>query len=306
MDYACGTDKVPHQRHYWLKVSGLRIHLLLVGNAGRPILLLHGGGLDAAGFSLGRTIPILAGRHCVFAPDWPGFGRSDAMPITWRVEECVEFLAGLLGALGLKRTSLIGVSMGGGFALGFAIRAPERVERLVLVNSAGLGRNIPGGLLSYLAMRLPFVDELRWALLLRSRALTRRTVCGPLFSRKEFLSDEILDEIIRLARRAGTGAAFRQLQRSEYRWQGLRTDYSHRLSEVKAETLIVHGAKDSIVPLSWAERAHHLIKNSKLEIIHQCGHMPPVEQPEQFNEILRRFFRAPMRERNQLCKAGGL
>lgn len=304
MDYACATDNVPRQLHCCLNVSGLRIHLLLAGNAGRPILMLHGGGLDAAGLSLGRTIPVPAGRQRVFAPDWPGFGRSDAMPITWRVEECVEFLADLVGALGLKRTSLIGVSMGGGFALGFTIKAPERVERLVLVSSVGLGLNIPGGLLSYLAMRLPFIDELRWALLLRSRALTRRTVCGPLVNRKEFLSDEMLDEIIRLARRAGTGAAFRQLQRSEYRWQGLRTNYSYRLSEVKAQTLIVHGAKDSIVPLSWAQRAHHLIRNSKLEIIQQCGHMPPVERPEQFNEIVRRFFRVPMRERNHLCEAG--
>jgi pimeloyl-ACP methyl ester carboxylesterase len=70
------------------------------------------------------------------------------MPITWRVEECVDFLANLLDALGLKRANLIGVSMGGGFALGFTIRAPEKVERLVLVNSGGLGREIPGGFLS--------------------------------------------------------------------------------------------------------------------------------------------------------------
>jgi pimeloyl-ACP methyl ester carboxylesterase len=294
MERAFDTGIVSHQRHYWLKVSGLRIHLLLAGNAGRPILMLHGGGLDAAGLSLGRSIPVLAGRYRVFAPDLPGFGRSDAMPIAWRVEECVEFIAELLDALGLKRASLIGVSMGGGFAVGFTVRSPERVERLVLVNSAGLGRKIPGGFLSYLAMRLPFVDELRWALLLRSRTLRRRTVCGPLFNRKELLSDEVLDEIIRLARRAGTGAAFRQLQRSEYRWQGLRTNYSHRLSEIKAETLIVHGATDSIVPLSWAERAHRLIRNSRLEILNQCGHLPPIEQPDRFNAIIRRFFRVPM------------
>jgi pimeloyl-ACP methyl ester carboxylesterase len=287
---------LPRQRHCWLKVSGLRIHLLTAGNHGKPVLMLHGGGLDAAGLSLGRTIPVLARQYRVFAPDWPGFGKSDPMPITWRVEECVEFLAHLLDALGLSRATLIGVSMGGGFALGFTIRAPERVERLVLVNSAGLGREIPGGVLSYLTMRLPFVDELRWALLLRNRSLARRILCGPLVNWKEFLSEEVLDQIIRLARRAGTGAAFRQLQRSEYQWQGLRTNYSPQLSEVNIPTLIVHGAKDTIVPVSWAERAHSLIRNSKLEIIHECGHMPPVEHPELFNEILRRFLRTPMRE----------
>jgi pimeloyl-ACP methyl ester carboxylesterase len=189
----------PLLRHCWLNVSGLRIHLLAAGNQGRPVLVLHGGGLDAAGLSFRKTFPVLAEQHRVFAPDWPGFGESDAMPITWRVEECVEFLANLLDALGLKRANLIGVSMGGGFALGFTIRAPEKVERLVLVNSGGLGREIPGGFLSYFAMRMPFVDELRWALLMRSRTTARRILCAALVNRKEALSEEMLDEVIRLA-----------------------------------------------------------------------------------------------------------
>jgi pimeloyl-ACP methyl ester carboxylesterase len=291
------THVPPVLHHCWLNVSGLRVHLLAAGNQGRPVLVLHGGGLDAAGLSFGSTIRVLAEQHRVFAPDWPGFGESDAMPATWRVEECVEFLARLLEALGLKRASLVGVSMGGGFALGFTIRAPEKVERLVLVNSVGLGREIPGGFLTYFAMRLPLVDELRWALMIRSRTITREILCAALVNRKEALNGEVLDEAIRLARRVGAGAAFRQLQRSEYQWQGLRTNYSQRLSEVRVPTLIVHGAQDRIVPVSWAQRAHHLIKNSRLEIIRRCGHMPPIEQPEVFNEIVRGFLLGPCRSR---------
>lgn len=160
----------------------------------------------------------------------------------------------------------------------------------MLVNSAGLGPNIPGGFVSFLTARLQFVNELWWALLTRNRILARQMLCGPFVKQNGILSDELVDEIIRVARRAGAGAAFRQLQRSEYRWQGLRTDYSQRLREVRVPTLIVHGAKDTIVPLSWAQRAHKLIKNSKLEIIYHCGHMPPVEEPEQFNLIVRRFL----------------
>jgi pimeloyl-ACP methyl ester carboxylesterase len=277
-------------RDYWVKVSGLRIHCLAAGFQGLPVVMLHGGGLDAAGLSLRRAIPVVAQRYRVFAPDWPGFGQSDSMPIKWRVEECIDFLGDFLDALGLKRAILIGVSMGGGFALGFTIRAPDRVERLVLVNSAGLGRKIPGGFVSYLTTRLPFLNELWWALLTRNRMLARQTLCGPFVKQNGILSDEMVGEIIRLGRRAGTGAAFRQLQRSEYRWQGLRTDYSQRLCEVKVPTLIVHGAKDTIVPVSWAERAHKLIKNSKIEVIYDCGHMPPVEEPEQFNQIVRHFL----------------
>jgi pimeloyl-ACP methyl ester carboxylesterase len=280
----------PVPRNLWFDVNGLRIHCLRTGRRGRPVLLLHAGGLDAAGLSLGKTIPALAKQHRVYAPDWPGFGRSDAMPITWRVEECVDFVGRLLDAFGLKRANLVGVSMGGAFVLGFALRAPERVERLILVDSAGLGDEIPGGLLSYFRVRLPLLEELSWALLAGSRTLARRSLCAALVNREQVLSDEMLDEIVRLARRAGAGAAFRQLQRSEYGWRGLRTNYLHRLPDVKVPTLLVHGIEDRIVPASWAERAHRLMKNSKIEMIPQCGHLPPVEKPDLFNRIILGFL----------------
>ena len=270
---------VPVFRDLWFDVNSLGVHCLRAGNRGQPVLLLHGGGLDAAGLSLRKTIPVLAEQHRVFAPDWPGFGLSDAMPLTWRVEECAGFVGEILDALGFRRASLVGVSMGGAFALGFTLGAPDRVDRLVLVDSAGLGDEIPGGLLSYFKVRLPLFDEMRWALLVGNRTLARKTLCAPLVNRKSALSEEMLDEIMALARRGGAGVAFRQLQRSEYQWSGLRTNYLNRLSEVKVPTLLVHGAEDRLVPASWAERAHRLMKNSKIEIIPGCGHLPPVEQP---------------------------
>lgn len=105
-------------RHLQFDLGGLGIHCLTAGNRGRAVLLLHGGGVDAAGLSFRWTIPALAKRYRVFAPDWPGFGKSDAMPPDWRVEECILFIQDLLKALGLKHVSLIGLSMGGAFALG--------------------------------------------------------------------------------------------------------------------------------------------------------------------------------------------
>jgi pimeloyl-ACP methyl ester carboxylesterase len=281
---------LPVLRDLWFDVNGLGVHCLTAGNRGQPVLFLHGGGLDAAGLSFRKTIPVLAEQHSVFAPEWPGFGLSDPMPLTWRVEECVGYVGEILDALGLRRASLVGVSMGGAFALGFTLGASERVDRLVLVDSAGLGNEIPGGLLSYFKMRLPLFDELRWALLVGSRTLTRKTLCAPLVNGKQAPSEEMLDEIIILARRGGAGVAFRQLQRSEYQLRGLRTNYLNQLSKVKVPTLLVHGAEDRLVPASWAQRAHGLMKNSTIEIIPRCGHLPPVEQPELFNRIIRNFL----------------
>jgi pimeloyl-ACP methyl ester carboxylesterase len=285
-----GGPNLPALQELWLEVQRLRVHCLKAGSQNHPVLLLHGGGLDAAGLSFRTTIPALAEQHCVFAPDWPGFGRSDPMPMSWRVEECVDFVGQILDALDLKRVSLVGVSMGGAFALGFSLRAPERIERLVLVDSAGMGNDIPGGLLSYVAMHLPLLDELRWTLLVGNRTLARRILCAAFVDCNQVLTEQMLDEIVLLARQAGAGAAFRQLQRSEYQWHGLRTNYLPQLSKVNIPTLLVHGAKDGIVPVNWAERAHHLIKDSKIEIIPQCGHLPPVENPGLFNRIVGDFL----------------
>ena len=286
----------PFLRSLWLDVEGIDIHCMAAGSRGHPVVILHGGGFDAAGLSFRKTIPVLARRYRVYAPDWPGFGQSNAMPRNWCVEECVEFVAHLLDALGLKRVILIGLSMGGAFAIGFALGSPKRVERLVLVDSVGLGGGIPGGLISYFALHLPLVDELRWALLTRVRTLARRTVCAPLLDQSGTAIEDALDEIIRLARKPGAGAAFRQLQRSEYRRSGLRTNYLDRLSEVQVPTLIVHGAEDRLIPVACAKRAHHLIPHSQLEIIARCGHLPPVEQPESFNRIISSFLKKGHRQ----------
>jgi pimeloyl-ACP methyl ester carboxylesterase len=257
------------------------------------VLILHGGGVDAAGLSFRWTIPALAKQHRVFAPDWPGFGESDAMPPNWQVEECILFIQDLLKALGLERVALIGLSMGGAFAIGFALHAPSCVERLVLVDSVGLGGPIPGGYLSYFALHLPFLDELCWFLARKSRTIVRRTLCLPLASRSEAAIEDALDEIMAIARKPGAGAAFRQLRRSEYRWRGLRTNYLDRLSEMQVPTLIVHGAEDPLIPVCWAERAHLQLPNSQLEIISRCGHLPPIEQPELFNRLVCRFLNEP-------------
>src|SRR6516162_2343262 len=300
------ADSGSFLRSLWLDVGGIDIHCLAAGSRGHPVVILHGGGFDAAGLSFRETIPVLARRHRIYAPDWPGFGQSNAMPRDWCVEECVGFVADLLDALGLKRITLIGLSMGGAFAVGFALGSPKRVERLVLVDSVGLGGGIPGGFVSYFALHLPLVDELRWALLPWVPTLARRSMCAPLLNQSGAAIEEAFCEIIRLARKPGSGAAFRQLQRSEYRWQGLRTNYLDRLSEIQVPTLIVHGAEDRLIPVACAQRAHRLIPHSQLQIVAGCGHLPPVEQPESFNRIISSFLRNQRRPvRAKICPMTG-
>lgn len=279
-------------KQIWLIVSGLRIRCLIAGISGPPVLFLHGAGLDAAGLSLGSAMIALAGSCQVFAPDLPGFGESDPMPPDWGFAELSAFLTPLLDALGLPRASLVGVSMGGGVALGFALEAPHRVDRLALIDSACLDGAIPGGRLTWFLVHVPGLNLIGWWLLKSSRHLMRRTLLRAMRHRPDLVTPTLVDELMRLVRKRRAGAASRKLQRRELSWRGLRTNYVNRLAEITVPTLILHGENDRLLPVTIAERAHRLIRNSRLEVICDCGHLAPLEQPETVNRALHNFLHA--------------
>jgi len=273
-----------------LSVSGLQIKCLIAGVSGPPVLFLHGAGLDAAGVSLGSAMIALADTCRVFAPDLPGFGESDPMPAGWGFAECSTFLFPLFDALDLRRASLVGVSMGGGVALGFALQAPDRVERLALINSACLDDAIPGGRMAWFLVHIPALNVIGWWFLRSSRHLMRWALSREMRYRPDLVTPMLVDELMRLARKRRAGAAFRQWQRREVTWRGLRTNYVNRLSEITIPTLILHGENDRLLPIAMAERAHRLIRNSQFEVIPECGHLAPLEQPEAVNRALYQFF----------------
>src|ERR671914_1933950 len=140
----------------WARIDGLRVRCLAAGT-GRvpPLLLLHGGGVDAADFSYRYTIEPLARRRPVLAFDWPGYGGSDNPNPRYDLAYYARFLSHLMDSLGIQRAALVGTSMGGGAALSFALRSPERVDKLVLVASYGLGKDVPYGRLGYLLVLAP-------------------------------------------------------------------------------------------------------------------------------------------------------
>jgi pimeloyl-ACP methyl ester carboxylesterase len=272
----------------WLEVERLRIRCLTAGASGPPVLLLHGGGIDSASFSYKYAIEPLARSHRVFVPDWPGHGESDKPDVEYTIEFFIGFLGSLMDALQLERARLVGISLGGGVALGFALRSPQRVERLLLVDSYGLGDEVPWGRLSYLLVHAPLIGRLTYALLRRSRRMVRWSLYNVVRDRR-VITDGMVEEAYRLVNQPGVGSAFSSFQKSEVGWNGLRTRFVDRLHEIKAPVLIVHGADDGLVPVAWARRAHERIASSELRVLPDCGHIPPRERPEEFNRLIGRF-----------------
>lgn len=185
----------------------MRVRCLVAGETGSPVVLLHGGGVDWAGFTWKHVLPALSTGHRVFAPDMPGYRGSDKPEIEYTIEFYIGFLGRLMDALGLEKASLVGLSEGGVTALGFALSAPERVEKLVLVDSYGIGGEVPWGRFGYLLVRLPLVNTLTYAMMRRSRALVRRSLQG-IVGDRSVVTDEMVEEVYGMAREPRAGRAF--------------------------------------------------------------------------------------------------
>jgi len=282
---------VPGARRDAMDLDGLAVSYLVGGpTTGErpPVVLLHGGGLDSAAVSWREAIPALAADRRVYAPDLPGYGDSDPPDAQPSIEYYVDVVRRFLDAVDVASAALVGISMGGGVALGVALAAPERVERLALVDAYGLGGTVPGGRLSYWFTRLPLVTELTYAVLRRSRWAVARTLGAILGPGK--VTPALVDEVVELVREPRAGETFRWFQRTEVLPGRLRTDYVDRLPDVVVPTLVLHGEHDPLVPVAWAVRAGTLLPDAEVRVLPGCGHWPPREDAERFNDLLGAFL----------------
>jgi len=251
-------------------IFGAKIHYVDVGS-GPPVILLHGLADDIG--VLASVIPALAAKHRVIAFDQLGFGRSDKPLLNYRVSTFVDFLDGLLNELKIERASLIGNSFGGWVAADFALKHPDRVERLVLSDAPGyaaVAKSMDPRALS--ALRLAGRDDIRYL--------------GPLtFHQKRFYED--VDLAFRQRVTAGDSYTVSRILDSMIRGEDA---LDNRLAAIKQPTLILWGREDRLIPLSFGERLNHEIAASELRIIDNCGHMPHVECPDQFNAAVLQFF----------------
>jgi pimeloyl-ACP methyl ester carboxylesterase len=282
------TARVFPRREVRLATETLSV--ICAGQHGPPVVLLHGGGTDAAALSWGPLINELSRDHRVFAPDLPGYGMSPWADVPHTLEYYVNLTQRLLDALGLEHAVLVGVSMGGGIALGLALHAPDRVSGLIPVASYGLQRKAPLHTLSRLAVQANVGDDGLYRLLARHRPLMRATA-GAIFGDPRRLTSDLVDEMQAIVARPGVGRPFRAFQRAEVGRHGLRTVYMDQLGGMRAPTLFVHGTHDTLVPMACAQEAQRRTPGALLCLLRGVGHWPQRETPAPFNQLVRAFLR---------------
>jgi pimeloyl-ACP methyl ester carboxylesterase len=244
--------------HYWR------------GGRGTPLVFVHGFGTEAA-VNWHEQLVTFAGDYDVIAPDMPGFGGSERLADTNCIALQVRCLRALLDDLGVARVALVGHSMGGWISLAFAAAHPERVERLVVVDAAGL-RFEPD--LSLERALLPeTVDDVRMLI----RANFRRPLRLPTFVLRDLLRIARLDAVPRTA----------LLQRLVYGDEHV----DEHLPGIAVPTLVVWGRHDPLTPLALGERIAGAITGAELAVFEDAAHSPNVECPARFNGLLREFLR---------------
>jgi pimeloyl-ACP methyl ester carboxylesterase len=274
---------------YEIELHGQKYSYRMAGS-GPALVLLHG--ITCSSETWEEIIPALAKHFTVIAPDLLGHGRS-AKPVTeYSPGAYAALVRDLLVGLEHTRVTLVGHSLGGGIAMQFSYLFPEMIERLVLVSSGGLGRELHG-LLRLAAV--PGADVvLKW--LTSSRLLRVANGGLRLLGRTGLRAGTDFREMWRgfgTFVDSGTRQAFFHTMRTVVDPGGQRATASNRLYlAAHMPTLIVWGERDSIIPVAHAETAHAGIEGSRLEVFAEAGHFPHIDSPFRFVSVLMDFVRS--------------
>jgi 2-hydroxymuconate-semialdehyde hydrolase len=261
-----------------VRTGGFETNVHDVGS-GAPVLLIHGSGPGVSAWANWRlVIPALAKDRRVIAPDMVGFGYTDRPAgIQYGMDTWVQQALDLLDALGLEQVDLVGNSFGGALAMALAIRAPQRVRRLVLMGSVGVPFAITEGLdavwgyePSFEAMR-GIMDYFAWS--------------------RELVSDELAELRYQASIRPGFQESFAAMfPAPRQRWVDAMTSREADIRALPHETLIIHGREDKVIPLSNSLTLAEWIQNAQLHVFGHCGHWTQIEHNARFNRLVGDFL----------------
>ena len=270
-----------------LTLHGNRIAYRQAGS-GPALVLIHG--ITSSSATWERVMPYLARRFTVIAPDLIGHGESDKPRGDYSLGAHASNVRDLMVVLGHERASVVGHSLGGGIAMQFSYQFPERCERLALVDSGGLGREVNVLLRAATLPGAELVLPLLAATRLLDAGRLAASALGKLGLRPRTDVEEIAHGHATLSD-ADARAAFVHTLRAVVEPGGQRIDAANRLylSE-QIPFLLVWGEHDSVIPLSHGIATHERLPKSRLEVFHDSGHFPQLDEPQRLVDVLVEFI----------------
>jgi len=266
-----------------IEVDGQPIFYTEQGS-GEPIILLHGGGPGASGWSnYSRNVAFFANSRRVIVPDLPGFGGSTKAPITGpRFDAYAKAMIGLMDKLKIPKAHVVGNSLGGGTALKMALEAPSRIDKLILMGPAGLASaytKIPteGARMIFNYYEDDGPSSAKLEAFIRLMIFDAEKVSKDLIAEryKASIDPEIL---------ANPPLTRSRPPQLEELWRDAR------LAQLPHETLIIWGRDDRVNPLLTADILVNQLPRARLVSLTRCGHWVQWERPEAFNSTVEAFL----------------
>ena len=266
---------------HFADVDGVRVHYQEKGT-GTTLVLIHG--FTSSTYSWKDVFePLSKGFH-VIAVDLKGFGFSGKPDGDYTRRTQAILVAHLLDYLKIDRAWLCGNSMGGEVALNIALQNPQRVDGLILIDSAGV--NVSGAdSVAPWYVSIPLIGRALVAFSMTSDKLVRKGLVKSFYDRNKISDERVASYYRPLKTRGGQLAALRA------RTQAGQFPIEQDLGKINTPTLIIWGAEDALIPLEAGRKMNSLIKDSKLVIIEKCGHVPEEEMPERVLDEITRFIK---------------
>jgi pyruvate dehydrogenase E2 component (dihydrolipoamide acetyltransferase) len=271
---AASTEEAEEQV---VDVGGVATHYLIAGPAGAPkVVFVHGLGGSYETWSL--NLPAFAEGFRICALDLAGAGSSDKPAMDYSIPAMAEFLGRFLDSLGgdWQRVSIVGHSLGGAIALAFASRHPERVERLVLVDSAGLGTEINGEVLDLIRAE-PSMEGIR-------------TELTHFFAHQGLVQQALVEQLYQQRLQPGAREAMLATTDAAFGGNHQHIDLRETLAALNDNALVVWGSEDSVIPVAHAREASRT-PGSRVDVFDACGHCPHIEKAEAFNQLALSFLK---------------
>lgn len=255
---------------------------------GPPILLVHG--ITSSSRTWKAVMPRLAENFTVIAPDLLGHGRSAKPAGDYSLGAYASGMRDLLVALDVPKATVVGHSLGGGIAMQFGYQFPDRVARLVLVDTGGIGQEVNPALRAAALPGAELVLPLLFSPTLHDAGLKVRNFLAGFGLRGSADVEGVAEGFASLTE-ADARKAFLHTVRSVIDPTGQRVSAADRLYLTRdIPSLIVWGDRDRIIPVAHADLAHELMPGSRLEIFPGAGHFPFNDDPERFIRVLEEFI----------------
>ena len=247
----------------------------LSAGTGEPLILLHGAGGGAVLW--GPIIDLLSRHFHVIAPDVVGYGETDKPDAPYDKKFFSTWFCKFCDSLNIEKINLLGNSQGGAIAMQFILDNPDRVKKLILVGSAGLGGwgLSPGAMFNMAAANI-----------FPTKRTVQKIVKYLVHNTDNFPGDDGIAYLLEVIRSSGGKLPF-----VNGKGRAVAPFSSDKLRQITNPALIIWGAKDRILPVSHGKKGHKKMPGAQLRIIPDAGHTPFIDLPEEFKDIVLHFIK---------------